>query len=126
MDPNGELVEPDGKNGIKFETFVFDALGYAKASVTMQVERAVEFSPVKNAEGQDSPESSRRDMTELYAVWIEAAGGSVERDADRHSAHAVEISPLYAEGPEELRSKLPGGLRVSSDTVLAQDRQGDD
>src|SRR5262249_18455661 len=46
---------PSRRAGIKFEAFVFDALGLAERTVTLEVDRAVEFSPVKNARGEDSP-----------------------------------------------------------------------
>ena len=118
VDADGNLVEPEDKNGTKFETFVFDALGFAAASVTMQVDRAMEFSPVKNATGEDSAETCRRDLTELYAGWIEAAGGSVERGADGLSEHAIEIGPLYAWRAEALAGELPEGFSVREDTVL--------
>lgn len=118
VDGNGELVEPDGKNGVKFETFVFDALGFAKASVTMQVDRSVDFSPVKNATGVDSAETSRRDLTELYARWIEEAGGTVERTPDGLSKHRIEISPLFATGPDDLKKRVPEGCSINGDSAL--------
>ena len=40
--------------GFKFETFVFDALARSPASVTLEVARELEFSPVKNKELDDS------------------------------------------------------------------------
>ena len=50
--------------GIKPEMFIFDAFSFAKNSVTLEVERSEEFSPVKNSEGKDSPETARRAMVE--------------------------------------------------------------
>ena len=46
--------------GIKFETFIFDALADTTNSVVLEVDRATEFAPLKNAEGADSPETVRR------------------------------------------------------------------
>ncbi|MEM7517917.1 MAG: UTP--glucose-1-phosphate uridylyltransferase, partial [Planctomycetota bacterium] len=45
MGEGEQLVERDGA---KFEAFVFDALGSAERSVTLEVDRKLEFSPVKN------------------------------------------------------------------------------
>ena len=80
VDASGREVKPSEKNGIKFETFVFNALAEARNSVTMEVLREEEFSPVKNAEGEDSPATSRRDLTALYLRWLEENGASIERD----------------------------------------------
>ena len=62
--PDGKPVQlkPGEKNGIKFETFVFDALTAAKTTVNVETLRDVDFSPVKNAEGEDSPQTARRDL----------------------------------------------------------------
>jgi UDP-N-acetylglucosamine/UDP-N-acetylgalactosamine diphosphorylase len=86
--------------GAKFETFVFDALGRSPASVTLEVERALEFSPVKNKSGVDSPASARRDLCRLHASWARAAG--LELPAVRVGGEpAVEVDPCLAEAPEE-------------------------
>jgi len=54
------LITPQKPNGIKFETFIFDALGNAKQSVTLEVNRQEEFAPLKNAAGPDSAETVRQ------------------------------------------------------------------
>ena len=82
--------------GYKFETFVFDALGRSPASVTLEVERAREFSPVKNAEGADSPRTARRDLCALHAGWVRARGLELP-GPDADGVHPVEVSPLVAE-----------------------------
>jgi len=73
-DENGRTVEPAEPNGIKFEMFVFDALPQASNPVVLEIDRAREFSPVKNAEGEDSPATARRDMLRLDAARLEEAG----------------------------------------------------
>jgi UDP-N-acetylglucosamine/UDP-N-acetylgalactosamine diphosphorylase len=108
----GETVKPAEKNGIKFETFVFDALGEARDSVTMEVRREEEFSPVKNAEGVDSPATARRDLTALHLRWLEAAGARIERGAGGQFAGHVELSPLTALGPADLKGKIAPGTVV--------------
>ena len=109
LDEKGRPVRPEEPNGTKFEMFIFDALRYAEASVTMEVSREDEFAPVKNATGKDSVESSRRALCELYARWLEAAGVSVPREADGTVAGSVEIGPLTADSPEALKLSLPSG-----------------
>jgi len=106
---DGALVEVEGA---KFETFVFDALGKSEASLTMEVERHLEFSAVKNASGSDSAASCRADLTALFRRWLDELG----RAAD---AELIEVDPLFAEDEHEFRARieaggaeraLPGGL----------------
>jgi len=93
VDPEGAPVEVDG---VKFETFIFDALGKSGESVTLEVDRALEFSPVKNREGVDSPESARRDLCHLFAGWVGASGGELPPAGD-DGVVPVEVDPLLAE-----------------------------
>ena len=51
-----------------------DKLPAAERACVVEADRAVEFSPVKNAEGDSSPESARRDLSAQVRGWIEAAG----------------------------------------------------
>ena len=89
----GRLVE---REGAKFETFVFDALAHSPASVTLEVERALEFSPVKNASGEDSPATARAHLCRLHAGWAAAAGLELPRPG-ADEIHPVEVCPLVAE-----------------------------
>ncbi|MBI4582606.1 MAG: UDPGP type 1 family protein [Planctomycetes bacterium] len=118
LDDRGSLVKPKEKNGIKFETFVFDALGETRRSVSLEVRREEEFSPVKNAAGEDSPEQSRRDLTALYLRWLEAAGARIERGNGGAASGYVEISPLTALDGEELARRLKPGTVVRSGFIL--------
>ena len=52
---DGTLVQPDAPNAVKFEAFIFDALPLAERTVTVESLRSEDFSPIKNAEGADSP-----------------------------------------------------------------------
>ena len=113
IDENGEPVAEDVKNGMKFETFVFDALSEAKNSVTMQVRREEDFSPVKNAEGEDSPETARRHLVEQWMRWMQTAGLDLPRGGEGTSPWAVEISPLTALDEEELIAKAKAGFSFS-------------
>lgn len=112
LSPKGEPVKPRKKNGLKFEMFVFDALTLANRTVIMEVDRNEEFAPIKNASGEDSPETARCLMEHLFAGWLIDAGAIVPRDAEGNPVGPLEISPLFALGPDELRKKLPPSYAV--------------
>lgn len=99
-DAEGRLVEPEEPNACKFEMFVFDALPFAKNPVIVETDRAEDFSPVKNAEGLDSPATCRADQLRQSARWLRQAGVDLELDADGVPTLAVEVSPLFADTPE--------------------------
>jgi len=86
--------------GAKFETFVFDALHRSERSVTLEVDRALEFSPVKNAAGDDSPDTARRALCQLFAAWVRAAGRELP-PAGADGVPPVEVDPLIAESADE-------------------------
>ena len=65
-DADGNTVKPTANNGYKFEKFIFDVLPNAGNVVNLAFDRADEFSPVKNADGDDSPTTCQRDM---QAKW---------------------------------------------------------
>jgi UDP-N-acetylglucosamine/UDP-N-acetylgalactosamine diphosphorylase len=116
-DADGRPVEPGEPNAVKFETFLFDALPYAERTVTVEARREDEFSPIKNAEGADSPATARRDLSRKYARWLEAAGVDVPRGADGEPV-ALEIDPRLALDADELARRLPPGLTVDGPTLL--------
>ena len=58
-----------------------------------------EFNPVKNASGDDSPETARAALASLFHGWLRAAGAQID------DATPVEISPLFALDAEEVRSQ---------------------
>jgi UDP-N-acetylglucosamine/UDP-N-acetylgalactosamine diphosphorylase len=102
----GTTGAPEEVEGAKFETFIFDALGRSPVSVTLEVDRSLEFSPVKNAEGEDSPASARRDLCRLFATWIEASGGALP-DPDGSGVRPVEVDPLLAEDASAFEERMP-------------------
>ena len=112
VDANGDVARPDAPNAIKFERFIFDALPLAAKFALVETDRAVEFEPLKNATGPDSPATVRQRMSDQFADWLEAAGAKVERRPDGTVPFGIEISPLYALDAAELKSKLPPGLVV--------------
>lgn len=105
VDENGVVVTPNGVNAVKLETFIFDVLPLAENPLLLEVDRAEEFSPVKNLTGVDSLESAKRDQIHRACRWLEAAGVKVPRNRNGDPAVAVEISPLFSLDAEELATK---------------------
>lgn len=58
LDENGNLVTPVNKNVYKFESFIFDVFSYYNNISILRVQRDEEFAPIKNAQGNDSPETA--------------------------------------------------------------------
>lgn len=110
IDAAGRPVKPAKPNGVKFEMFVFDAVPFARNSIVIETAREDDFSPVKNAEGPDSPKTAREDQLRQFARWLKAAGAPVATDATGLPACAVEISPLFGHDAEtfaERWNRLP-------------------
>jgi len=124
LDDAGRTVTPDEPNGVKFERFIFDALPLAANPVVLEIDRSREFSPVKNAAGQDSPASARRDMVRLAARNLEEAGVRVTRDDRGEPAVRVEISPLAARTVDDLKTLCAGrGLaEITEDTYIGPEK----
>ena len=125
VDDEGRLITPDVPNSVKFESFIFDALPLARCVISVEVVREQEFSPIKNADGEDSPATARRDLNREYARWLEYAGVAVPRDADGDPTVDIEVDPRYALDAEELAERIPPGLRIDGPLVLnAESRNG--
>ncbi|MCX6938933.1 MAG: UDPGP type 1 family protein [Verrucomicrobia bacterium] len=95
LDAAGNLVKPEKPNGVKFELFVFDALPFASNPVVIEASRADDFSPVKNAEGIDSPKTCADDQVRQFTRWANAHGAALPMDATGLPPFAFEVSPLF-------------------------------
>lgn len=60
IDESGKLVNPTEPNCYKFEKFVFDSFGLFDEIAILRGKREEDFAPIKNAEGQDSPETAKK------------------------------------------------------------------
>ena len=78
IDEKGNVVKATKENAYKFETFIFDSYEMFDDVVVLRVKREEEFAPIKNAEGQDSPETARKlykdylnkvEYTKRYKDW---------------------------------------------------------
>jgi UDP-N-acetylglucosamine/UDP-N-acetylgalactosamine diphosphorylase len=96
IDLQGRRVDPQEPNGIKLESFIFDALPLARESIILEIARNEQFAPVKNAKGVDSVETTQRMMVERAAAWLEAAGVAVPRKPDGSVDCLLEIAPTFA------------------------------
>ena len=109
VDPEtGAPINPGAPNGVKLETFVFDAIPLCARSVVLETSRVEEFAPIKNAEGADSPETCRRVQTQRAAAWLEACGVDVPRDTNGDPDCTLEINPRTAMWADDMKSaELP-------------------
>jgi UDP-N-acetylglucosamine/UDP-N-acetylgalactosamine diphosphorylase len=122
LDEAGNTIKPEQANGVKFEMFVFDALPFAQNPVLIETLRDEDFSPVKNAEGVDSPKTCRRDQLKLWAKWLDRAGVTVPCDAEDVPTINFEVAPSFAcdaEGFVAAWKQLPEPRQVDEGTVLA-------
>jgi len=100
LDDSGQPFKPEEPNGVKFEMFVFDALPFAEHPVIIETAREEEFSPVKNAEGLDSPQTCLEAQLAEFAGWAKAAGVEIETDENGQPPFVFEITPKFADSQE--------------------------
>jgi UDP-N-acetylglucosamine/UDP-N-acetylgalactosamine diphosphorylase len=106
IDEQGRFTEPNEPNGVKLETFVFDALPMASKSVILETLRSEEFAPTKNAVGIDSVETTKQMMVDRAASWLESAGVDIPRKAEGSVDCIIEIAPSFALAKEDIKAKL--------------------
>ena len=104
VDEAGNPVKPESPNGVKLESFIFDALPLAKRTMILEGDRKEVFAPTKNATGVDSAESCRRMLIERDARRLEKAGVDVPRKADGSVDAMIEISPAAVLDDEDARA----------------------
>jgi UDP-N-acetylglucosamine/UDP-N-acetylgalactosamine diphosphorylase len=115
IDEKGNKIKPEKPNAVKLEQFVFDAIPLAKNAIVYTTDRDEEFSPVKNAQGVDSPATCTRDQIRRAMRWLKEAGVEVASNA------TIEISPFLATSDEQLRSrKLPVKSIENGQTVYLE------
>jgi len=113
IDALGRRIKPEAPNGYKFEQFIFDAFPFARNVMVMETDRSQDFSPIKNASGEDSPETARQDLRNLFTSWLKEIGVEVPEDVKN-----IEISPLYALNVRDLKQKLPKDFTFHGDLLL--------
>ena len=93
LDEAGNFFTPDAPNGVKLESFIFDALPLAEKVMILEGDRAEVFAPTKNATGVDSAESCREMITARNARRLALAGVEIPRTADGKVNAVIEIDP---------------------------------
>lgn len=102
IDDQGHPVHPESPNAFKFEKFIFDFFPLAEHMMVLKIRKEEEFAPVKNKEGNDSPETARSLMQDLYKRWLLRAGV----DPSALEGRDIEISPLVSYAGEGLTSEV--------------------
>ena len=115
IDENGHSIQSAEPNGHKLERFVFDALAATQSVCIVEADRNLEYSPIKNADGTDSPASARRDLITVYRSWLDAAGIELPKDGT-----AIEIDHSRVDGPEEARELGIQRCAEAGDTIRVQ------
>jgi len=97
-DDEGRVSQPEEPNGYKLERFVFDALAATDRVSIVETIRQEEYSPVKNADGTDSPVTARRDLVGRYRSWLEEA-----QITPPPPGVGIEIDEARVDGPEDVQ-----------------------
>ena len=115
VNPLGQRVEPEQPNAIKFERFIFDLLPLAEHAIVMEVDRRLEFAPVKNGDDSpsDSPQTVRKQMISLHTEWLRRAGVEIGVGVP------VEISPLIAIDSTQAEERLSLQATISKPTFFS-------
>ncbi len=90
IDKQGNRVEPEAENGVKFERFIFDTLPLAEIALIVETDRDEEFAPLKNKTGDFSADYVQRQMVQRAVNWLTQHGIPVPLGVK------VEISPHLA------------------------------
>src|SRR6185369_4294071 len=100
---DGQVIEPDRPNAIRFERFIFDLLPLASRALVVEADPAEAFAPVKNSDDEktDNPRTAKAAMMALHRRWLRAAGAKIAADIP------VEINPLWASTIDQIRHRLP-------------------
>lgn len=85
-----------GTLGRKFERFLFDLFPRADKIIVCEVDRELEFEPLKNAEGAHSPKAVRAALDRQYRRW------HAEADIEAPDDGPLEYSPLEVDGSGDL------------------------
>ncbi|KAA3608025.1 MAG: UDPGP type 1 family protein [Planctomycetota bacterium] len=94
-------LEAQPRDGVKFETFVFDALQAADRAVVQLADREEEFAPVKNRSGSDSIATSRQAMNDQLRRWCQQALPGVKLA----ESGLTELAPGLALDQDDLRRR---------------------
>ncbi|MBW2046748.1 MAG: hypothetical protein JRI96_18060 [Deltaproteobacteria bacterium] len=75
----------------KFERFSFDTIAQARNPLFIGIPRIECFAPFKRTEGEDTPETVAKAISDLGKKWLKEAGAAVEISDES----VVELSPAF-------------------------------
>jgi len=112
---DGTQINPDRANAIKLEFFLFDAIPLARNPLILAADRDEQFAPIKNASGEDSPDSCRAALHSRSQRWLQEVGFSLPTTTGQ-----LEISPRLAVEANDLRPHLHrfSNLKAGSDWIF--------
>lgn len=115
INKQGDRVEPNAPNAIRFERFIFDLLPLARQPLVIEVDKAEAFAPVKNDDSAptDSPTTARAAMVAQAQRLLRAADVAVDDNT------VVEINPLWAMTPDDIKTQLPNTARIDQPTYFS-------
>ncbi|OII72288.1 UDP-N-acetylglucosamine pyrophosphorylase [Cryptosporidium ubiquitum] len=99
------IDQPSEVNGIKLETFIFDSFAFTNTPVHCINVSRDEFSPVKSASGQNSPDSCQISISNLNKKLLNRAlniSDNFSKDFLFPPSKYLEISPLVSYDGENL------------------------
>jgi UDP-N-acetylglucosamine/UDP-N-acetylgalactosamine diphosphorylase len=99
VNEKGQTVKPSEPNGYKFEKFIFDILPNARNAAFLAFDQKDEFSPVKNAEGTDSPATCKADMQAKWRRMFAACGATLPESVP------LEVDPAYALDAADVKAR---------------------
>lgn len=113
-DDEGQFVEPEKPNALKFERFIFDLLPMARHSIVVEVDPKEAFSPVKNAPDQDfsTVATAQAAMAAQARRALLAIGVEIPTDA------LVEIGPSLLLNEAKLRQRAMEQVPITEPTYL--------
>lgn len=114
----GEWIVPQSENALKFERFIFDLFLSASRWLLVETAREEEFAPLKNAEGEDSPETARAAQNRLFHTWLTRAGAKVANFDPSRGSPDLEICPFFALDEKELADHLPKGISLTAPALI--------
>ena len=115
-------------NGIKLESFIFDVFPAARSMAVLEINRAAEFSPVKNAPGsaEDSPDTARAISSALHRGWLSSAGAKVVGEGLVEVSAAVSYAGEGLEGVAGVELRAPLLLLAEGEGATLKRKPGSD
>lgn len=120
VDASGRLTTPAAPNAVKFEQFVFDCLPMADRALIVETSRTEEYEPLKNFEGEHSPQAVRDAITRRAGRWLALAGIEAPRTPEGRPLVPLEISPLAGLSPDDFLRRVKEKHPVAGPTAWTE------